>query len=84
MSDSTIENRSTTEAVSDLQSDEFTALAAQVRNNRKQLQQSLKHLQECLDHLRLVIKYQAFDLEATRRENADLRTLLEIEGHPKQ
>jgi len=30
-----------------------------------------------LDYLRVCIKYQAFDLEATRRENAYLRKLLE-------
>ena len=79
MSDSTIENTSATEAVSDLQRDEFAALATQVTNHHKQLKQSLRHLQECLDHLRLVSKYQAFDLEATRRENADLKALLELD-----
>jgi len=33
--------------------------------------------QESLDYLRVCIKYQLFDLEATRRENAYLRKLLE-------
>jgi len=30
-----------------------------------------------LDYLRVCIKYQSFDLEATRRENTYLRKLLE-------
>jgi hypothetical protein len=34
-------------------------------------------LQESLDYLRVCIKYQLFDLEATRRENKYLRKLLE-------
>jgi len=37
----------------------------------------LKQLQEILDSLRVCIKYQAFDLEATRRENVFLRERLE-------
>lgn len=35
------------------------------------------HLQDCLDYLRVYIKYQLFDLEATRRENKYLRAMLE-------
>ena len=34
-------------------------------------------LQESLDYLRICVKYQLFDLEATRRENKFLRRLLE-------
>ena len=34
-------------------------------------------LQESLDYLRLSVKYLVFDLEATRRENAYLRRLVE-------
>jgi hypothetical protein len=34
-------------------------------------------LQESLDYLRLSVKYLVFDLEATRRENAYLRKLVE-------
>ena len=84
MSDSTNGNRSSTEATSNLQSDDFAALKAQVTGNRNQLKQSLTQLQACLDHLRLVIKYQAFDLEATRRENTDLWTLLKMDGHSNE
>ena len=33
-------------------------------------------MEESLDHLRIYIKYRLFDLEATRRENRNLRQLL--------
>lgn len=52
-------------------------LARQAETNRKELQKSISTLQELLDYLRVCIKYQAFDLEATRRENEYLRKLLE-------
>ncbi len=52
-------------------------LANKVSNNQKQLKKSVDSLQESLDYLRVCIKYQIFDLEATRRENAYLRKLLE-------
>lgn len=55
-------------------------LAKQAEVNRKQLQKSISTLQELLDYLRVCIKYQAFDLEATRRENQYLRKLLEENG----
>jgi len=52
-------------------------LAQQAKANRKKLENSINSLQESLDYLRVCIKYQVFDLEATRRENAYLRKLLE-------
>lgn len=52
-------------------------LAKQARDNHKKLQKSVNSLQESLDYLRICIKYQLFDLEATRRENQYLRKLLE-------
>ena len=51
-------------------------LAKQAQADHKQLQKSISTLQELLDYLRVCIKYQTFDLEATRRENAYLRKLL--------
>lgn len=56
---------------------ELAALTDRVKNNHKQLKESLDRLQNSLDNLRLVTKYRVFDLEATRRENARLRKLLE-------
>ncbi len=52
-------------------------LAKQAEANRKQLQKSIDTLQELVDYLRVCIKYQTFDLEATRRENNYLKKLLE-------
>ena len=46
-------------------------------NGRSELRLSVKELQESLDYLRLSVKYLVFDLEATRRENAYLRRLVE-------
>ncbi|MDG2031126.1 MAG: hypothetical protein P8J45_08995 [Phycisphaerales bacterium] len=43
----------------------------------KDLRLSVEELQESLDYLRLSVKYLVFDLEATRRENAYLRRLVE-------
>jgi len=63
--------------VSTPQHRKLAELAKQAQNNRKKLEKSINNLQESLDFLRVCIKYQVFDLEATRRENAYLRKLLE-------
>ncbi len=52
-------------------------LAEEAKCRRERLQASVAELQESLDYLRLTIKYLVFDLEATRRENAYLRKLVE-------
>ena len=52
-------------------------LADEAKNRRQRIQASVTELQDSLDHLRLSVKYMVFDLEATRRENAYLRKLLE-------
>ncbi len=53
------------------------SLAKDARNSQKRLRETVDGLQESLDYLRVCIKYQAFDLEATRRENEYLKRLLE-------
>jgi len=63
--------------VSNPQYRKLAELAKQAQDNRKKLEKSINSLQESLDYLRVCIKYQVFDLEATRRENAYLRKLLE-------
>ena len=63
--------------VSDPQHKKLVQLARQAQANRKKLEKSINSLQESLDYLRVCIKYQVFDLEATRRENEYLRKLLE-------
>ena len=61
----------------DPQQKKLAELAKQAQANRKKLEKSISTLQESLDYLRVCIKYQVFDLEATRRENEYLRKLLE-------
>jgi hypothetical protein len=51
-------------------------LAKKTRKSQDLLQQKLGNLQQSLDSLRLGLKYLVFDLEATRRENQDLRKRL--------
>ena len=58
----------------------LSMLAKEAGKNREQLEKSVNSLQESLDYLRICIKYQLFDLEATRRENDYLRKLLEGNG----
>ena len=43
----------------------------------KKVHKNVEELQGTLDYLRISIKYLLFDLEATRRENAYLRSLVE-------
>ena len=64
-------------SISSLQGKELMELAAQLGSGRKKLSESLTKLQQSLDYLRVMVKYQLFDLEATRRENAQLRKMLE-------
>ena len=57
--------------------DKLELLAEQTRERHKQLKKTVTSLQESIDFVRLSIKYMLFDLEATRRENAQLRKMLE-------
>ena len=52
-------------------------LAHETKARRERIQNSVSELQESIDYLRLSVKYLVFDLEATRRENAYLRRLVE-------
>ncbi|MCL4221152.1 MAG: hypothetical protein KJZ65_07260 [Phycisphaerales bacterium] len=54
-------------------------LAEETRRRHQRMRQTLSELQESLDYLRLSVKYLVFDLEATRRENKYLRSLLSKE-----
>lgn len=53
------------------------ALAAETRQRHERMKKTIADLQESLDYLRLSVKYLVFDLEATRRENKYLRSLIE-------
>jgi len=54
-------------------------LAAETGERYRQLKEAFTSLQEGID---FDIKYMLFDLEATRRENAELRKMLEHRGNP--
>ncbi len=62
---------------------ELSKLAEETKNRHSKIRQTVKDLQDSLDYLRLSVKYLVFDLEATRRENAYLRKMLE-QAHPGQ
>ncbi len=63
--------------MADPQHRKLAMMAKQAKDCHKRLQKSVDSLQESLDYLRICIKYQLFDLEATHRENEYLRKLLE-------
>ena len=54
-----------------------TDAADSAEARRARVQSSINELQDALDYLRLSVKYLVFDLEATRRENAYLRRMIE-------
>ncbi len=56
---------------------QLEALAAQTKERHDKLHKTVSSLQASIDYLRLSIKYLLFDLEATRRENDQLRKMLE-------
>lgn len=60
--------------------EKLTTLAHKTQERHQKLKKTVSDLQESLDYLRLSIKYLVFDLEATRRENAYLRRMVE---HPE-
>ena len=57
--------------------DKLEMLAEQTQERHKQLKDTVNSLQESIDFVRLSIKYMLFDLEATRRENEQLRKMLD-------
>jgi chromosome segregation ATPase len=65
------------------QRERLEQMAGEARDRHNRMKKTITDLQDSLDYLRLSVKYIMFDLEATRRENAYLRKLLEksAEGH---
>jgi len=57
--------------------DKVIRVAKKAKGQQDILQVKLNNLQQSLDSLRLGLKYLIFDLEATRRENTDLRKRLD-------
>ena len=56
--------------------EKIVRLTKKTKKGHDLLQQKLCNLQQSLDSLRLGLKYLIFDLEATRRENNELRKRL--------
>jgi len=57
--------------------DRIQLLAQQTRDRHRQLKDTIGSLHESIDFFRLSIKYMMFDLEATRRENNQLRKMID-------
>ena len=57
--------------------EKLQVLAEETRERHQKLKQTVSNLHESIDFLRLSIKYLLFDLEATRRENVQMRKILE-------
>ncbi len=51
-------------------------MANDTKARHETVRKTMAELQEAIDYLRLSTKYLVFDLEATRRENAHLRSLI--------
>jgi hypothetical protein len=60
--------------------EQLERLACETRERHARMKKTVGELQDSLDYLRLSIKYLVFDLEATRRENAYLRKLLDAKN----
>lgn len=61
------------------QREKLFLLARRSKENHKKLREKFQSLQQSVDYLRLGVKYLIFDLEATRRENQQLREKLNHE-----
>lgn len=65
------------------QRNKLILLAKKTQDSHEKLKEKVNELQHSLDYLRVSIKYLIFDLEATRRENAHYKKLLEEGGSGK-
>ena len=66
------------------EADSAARSAEGLADRRERIKHSVAELQESLDYLRLSVKYLVFALEATRRENAYLRRMLEQSSRDAQ
>lgn len=64
------------ETMPEAEKTKLAKLAEETRQRHEQLKKTVNSLQESIDFLRLSIKYLLFDLEATKRENTQLRKML--------
>lgn len=70
------------ETLPEAERERLRELAAETQQRHEQIKRSVRSLQESIDFLRLGLKYLLFDLEATRRENMQLRRMLEADQGP--
>ena len=70
------------ETLPEAERERLRELAAETQQRHEQIKRSVRSLQESIDFLRLGLKYLLFDLEATRRENTQLRKMLEADQGP--
>jgi uncharacterized protein YfbU (UPF0304 family) len=59
--------------------EKILTLSRQTQENQKQIKDATDRMQDAMDYLRVSVKYVLLDLEATRRENAYLKSLLQKE-----
>lgn len=59
-------------------------LTNETKKRRKDLKNSLEQIQDSISTLRVCIKYILFDIEATKRENKCLKSMLEGDENPEQ
>ncbi|MCL2330378.1 MAG: hypothetical protein FWC56_03650 [Phycisphaerae bacterium] len=55
----------------------LSMLAQQTAQRHEDIKKTVTNLHESVDFLRVSLKYLLFDLEATRRENKELRKMLD-------
>jgi hypothetical protein len=65
------------ETMPEVEKTKLAKLAEETKLRHEQLKKTVNSLQESIDFLRLSIKYLLFDLEATKRENTQLRKMLD-------
>lgn len=65
------------------QRDGIENIANETKDRHERMRKTIGDLQESLDYLRVSVKYLVFDLEATRRENKQLRDMLGRDGGSK-
>ena len=80
MSSGDAHQNTNSEAALEAQISKLLALAKPIPGSTTQQRERFRCLEEGIEYLRLIIRYQTYDLEATRRENEDLKVLLDYHG----
>jgi hypothetical protein len=59
------------------QKEKLIKLAKKAEKNHSKLNKNIETLHQSIDYLRVCVKYLLFDLEATKRENARFKKIIE-------